>query len=227
MRFTKILFTVIYCLTCSRALAQKDYKEYGIALVLPKTYSIEAQKMNQKIAEQVPTKNLPNVFHVTLFQGNFTKNKMTQLLQDLRSQHFTTVTIAPEHKIKSEKQRYINWSVKKSEQLQSLHERIVKIASPYHLGALSRFVDSYNDLSEKQRQQVEIHGMAGVLDEYEPHVTLFYFPQENSEIKKIVKKILPPKFTPEFQELESRSIVIGGLGYNGNIEKIFYEIELE
>ena len=224
----KLISILICCSIYSKALAQEVYKEYGIALILPPEYSIEAQKMNKEIAAQVPTAtNMPNVFHVTLFQGCFAETKIGKLYLELKNQNFKKIKIRLAPEIKTAEDHYINWSVHKSKELQNLHKAAVKIANPYHQGILARYLDSINELNKKQRSQVVIYGMSGLLDEYNPHVTLFYFAKKSSEIKNIAKKISPPKLTKGSPAPEAYSIAIAELGYNGNIEKVLYSIELK
>lgn len=226
-KLIKILSILIFCIIQNNALADDDYKEYVIALVLPKEYAAQAQVMNQEVVTQVPLiATLPNIFHITLYQGRFSKNEIEGIYQKLAYQNFPRIRINLEPKIKITESRFINWQVKKSAELQEIHNVVVSIASLYHHGILSRYLDSYNGLSGKQQQQVDKYGMYGLLDEYDPHVTIFYFPQKNPQIQNIARKVNPPKSNEEFHGVPAGSIVIGEIGYSGNIEQGLYEIRL-
>lgn len=205
---------------------QKDIrKEYGIALVLPKEYSIETQRINLEIAKQVPKMaNLQKTFHVTLFQGRFLPNQIEEIYQKLVSHNFKKIQIELELKIKAEKDSYINLPVLRNQDLQNIHTKVVGVANPYHEGVIARYADSYNDLNKRQQQQISVYGIPGLFDEYDPHVTLFYFSKKTSNLEKIVEKISLPSF---IQKQEVSSIVIAELGYNGNIKKVLHEIELK
>jgi 2'-5' RNA ligase len=195
-------------------------KEYGIALLLPKKYSSQAKEMNQKIAAQTSATNLPNVFHITLFQGNFSQKNVKKIYFELKKQNFRKIKITLESEITSAEQRFINWQVAKNEELQNLHKKIVQVAAPYHDGILARYSNAY-DLSENQRQQLEMFGMSGVLENYNPHVTLFYS-QKNPEIAEIAKDF----WLLKDESFEASSLAIVELGYSGNVEKIFRLIDL-
>jgi len=220
-------FLLILCFMIhNQALAKDGYKEYGIALILPKEYFTEAQRMNKEIAVQMPdVVNLPNVFHVTLYQGRFLDNQIKELYQELKNQNFSKIKIQLDSTIKTVEDCYINWPVKKNQELENLHKKIVEIATPYHHGILFRYSDRYNKLSKKQQKQATLYGMPELLENYNPHITLFYLSEENSEIKNIAKKISPTKLSQNSQE--SASIAIGEIGYNGNMVRILHRIELQ
>ena len=226
--FSILACCVIYSQTAYSKVESKEkdsHKEYGIALILPKEYSIEAQRMNLEVAKQVPKMaNLQKTFHVTLFQGRFLPNQIEEIYQKLVSQNFKKIQIELEPKIKAEKDSCINLPVIRNEDLQNIHTKVVAIANPYHDGVLARYADSYNELSKRQQQQISVYGMPELFDEYDPHVTLFYFSKKTSDLGKIVEKISPPSF---IQKQEVSSMVIAELGYNGNIKKVLYEIELK
>ncbi len=210
------------CMFSAQTWAQEGYKEYGIVLLLPDEYALEAQKMNREIFMQIPEiENLPNVFHVTVFQGRFAESDVYALYKKLKNQKFKSVRITLTPEIKTAEGRYINWQVQKNYELTNLHNKVVKIANPYRYGMLFRYAVSYEDLSEKQRSQVDKYGMAGVFEEYDPHVTLFYFSEKNPEIDELAEKITPPTIVP-LSKTYKASLAIAELGYSGNIEKILY-----
>jgi 2'-5' RNA ligase len=225
-RILVIFLILISGFNLSVALAQDNNKEYGILLLLPEEYFSEAQKMNEEIAAQSRiVENLPNIFHITLFQGRFGENKIEDLYQELKNQNFRKVKIITKSKITTTDGRYINWVVKKNDEIKDLHRQVLEIANPYHQGTLVLYIDSYASLNQKQQKQVESYGMAGVLDEYNPHVTLFYFTQKNSDIDIIAGKISPPRFM--WKNFTATQMAIAELGYDGNIKQILYKIDLQ
>jgi len=224
----KILLILGFCATITPAWADNNYKEYGIALALPQRHVEAAQKMHEEIYARLSlTQNLPNVFHITLFQGRFLQGQVNELFLELKKQHFKKVKIKLKQKIEVEQDRYITWPVKKNNDLEKLHKNVVTLLNSYHHGIMSRYIDSYNSLNKKQQQQIEKYGMAGVLGEYNPHVTLFFFTKKNSNAEIIGRQISIAKINQGFQGVDASQLVIGELGYNGNIENILYKIELE
>jgi len=220
-----IFFILISCAISKQGFAQD--KEYGIAIRLPKEYFTAAQKMNRAISAQEASPNSRNVFHITLFQGRFDQNKIDELQKTLRAQHFEKFRITFGLEIKTAQNLYINWIPKENNELKKMHHRVVEIANSYRLGILSRYIDSYGDLTKEQRQQVVKYGMPGLFDDYEPHLTLFYFDKKNSEIEKIANKISVPENGHEINCCDATTLLIAEIGYRGNIEKVLYEIELQ
>jgi len=221
-----IFFILISCVMPKQGFAQD--KEYGIAILMPDEYLTQAQKMNHAIAARVPAlPNFRNIYHITLFQGRFSSGKIEELQKELKAQHFEKFRLTLGKEIKTSEQRYINWMPKENYELKKIHRRVVEIANPYRLGILARYIDSYGELEKDQRQQVVKYGMPGLLDDYEPHVTLFYFANKNPDIEKIAQKISVPEDSHEINCCDALKMVIAEIGYAGNIEKILYEIALE
>ncbi|MES2961790.1 MAG: hypothetical protein V4694_05345 [Pseudomonadota bacterium] len=216
----------LFCCTTEAQAASKTIKEYGIVLLLPEVFADEAKKVNAEIASQIhPEANLLNVFHVTLFQGRFAESKIYNLFQELKKQNFRKVRITMDSKFEIAQDRYISWPLVKNDDLKNLHIEVVKIANPYHQGVLKRFADSYSELDKKQKEQVDNYGMSGLFDEYNPHVTLFYFPAKNSGIKNFIKD-LSPQITKKVKGVDATYLAIAELGVNGNIEHVLFKIEL-
>jgi 2'-5' RNA ligase len=218
----KLLKIFLFCFMINHQAGAQDYKEYGIVLIVPEEYYTKALKMNHEIAMQVPEiENTPNVFHVTLFHARLAEDEVFDLYKKLKKQNFKKVKIEPEPIIKSVEGQYIIWQVKKTNELKNLHKQVVKIANNYRHGMVFRYAVSYDELSEQQRQKVDKYGVIEVLDEYNPHVTLFYFPQKNPDVEEIADKISPPDITREIKGLKG-SMAIVELGYEGNAERVLY-----
>ncbi len=220
----KILLFLFLCGIAAKSWSDQKCREYGVALLMPQEYLQEAQRINNEIVAQIRKENLPNVFHITLFQGCFFRSDIDELYQKVKSWRLKAIKIALVKEIKGLEKKYINWPVYNNNALNDLHILMLNNFGPQHHGALARYIDSYRELNAKQRRQVDFYGVAGVLDEYAPHVTLFYFANKNSEIDDIIKNIAPPRFG---DEVMAGTVAIGELGYNGNMEKVLYSVELE
>lgn len=125
-------------------------------------------------------------------------------------------------KIQVSDNRWINFNIKKNSDLNKLHGKIVKYSDRYFQRALIRAHDSYHDLSDKKKAQIDIHGTYGVLDDYRPHMTLFYqhppSPKLEEAEKDMAKSIKPMK-------CKAQELAIAELEYNGNISKIVYSVK--
>ena len=127
-------------------------------------------------------------------------------------------------KISSTSNRWIDLGTEKTEYLQELHKAIVQLASPYHKRPLDRSRDIYKDMTSIQQKQVDNYGVSGLLELYNPHMTLFYQYPPSSELQHAAKEI-----GVNFKEnmvCKASKIVVGELGYNGNIQKIIYSIDI-
>ncbi len=90
---------------------------------------------------------------------------------------------------------------------------------------LARARDAYDTVDEKRKKQIDVYGVAGVMELYNPHMTLFYTYPANSAIQKIPEIIKNEQY--ENMICKSSKIAIGKLGYNGNITAIVDYIKLD
>lgn len=199
-----------------------DVKEYGIVLLLEDNSTKVAAELNKQIAAKLPElTNVNNNWHVTLYHGAYTKDGLDQIyakLQSLKLEPLNLKFIS----IYPTADRWIGLGIEKSEGLQQLHTTIVKLASPYHKRPLQRAVDTYADSPVDKRQQIDTYGVAGILEMYKPQMTLFYQYPANSKLQEVAKEITAP--VPMSGQVAK--LAIGELGYNGNIVKIIYTIDL-
>jgi len=220
-----LLLTVIFYFPYNNfALPSTLYKEYGIALLLPEEYVGEAQRLSDQISRKLPKENLPNHFHITLYQGNFSESGLREIFKKLSDQNFISPRISMDSKIKYEDKKYINWNVKENKELEELHSKILKIASPYHQGILKRMIDNYQKFDSETQKQIDKYGVNAVADNYKPHVTLFYLPSENPEVPDLIENIIPVE---NVEKAVADSLVIGEIGYDGNLINIIDKIHLK
>ena len=221
---TKILcylFTVLIFI--NQALATENaIKEYGI-IIFPEDKCIKvAEKLNKDIRSELPDiDNSHNHPHVTLYHGAYRKEDLDEIYNKIRQLNFKPLALNFT-KIYSTSDRWIDWGVEKSEYLGNLHRKVVEIANPYHKRPLERSADIYRNIAQDKRTQIDKYGVSGVLELYNPHMTLFYQYPANPELQKVAENISAhPK---ENMLCKADKIVIGELGYNGNIIKINYSI---
>lgn len=199
-------------------------KEYGIAITLEKKCGELAQKLNQGISQLLPQfKNLPNIWHITLYQGAFKEAdllKIESAILDLNIKKFDVKLT----KFYTTADRWVDWGVKKTDILDVLHKKVVNIIGPYHLRPLNRVQDILDGIEKKIKKQIDMYGTFGLMDCYKPHMTLFYLYPPNKEIRKIPQIIEDERY--EGVSCKSDQLIIGELGYNGNIIRVVNVISL-
>jgi len=203
---------------------ETNIKEYGI-VVLPEEKCVKiAEKLNadaQKLLSNL--KNVKNHWHVTLYHGAYKINDLDKIyskLKELKLQPFNLNFT----NVYSTADRWIDLGLEKTEYLQKLHVSVVHLASPYHKRPLARSEDIYDNMTSSQREQVDSYGVSGILSLYNPHMTLFYqyppspeLPQAATKLKDDFKKNMVCK---------ASQVALGELGYNGNITKIIYTVNI-
>ena len=222
------LFTAIILVTftsTTQALAKgSDIKEYGIVILPEEKCAQEAERLNRNIAKILsPLKNVNNYWHVTLYHGAYEKNDLNEIYDKLKGLQLKPLTLNFT-KIYSTSNRWIDLGTEKTEYLQNLHISVVQLASPYHKRPLARSRDIYKNMTSNQREQVDNYGVSGILEMYNPHMTLFYQYPPRAELQQAAIKI-----ENNFKEnliCKASKIVIGELGYNGNIKKIVYSVNM-
>ena len=108
--------------------------------------------------------------------------------------------------------------------MQRLHETVVKIASPYHMRILDRVQDIYSTLSAVRKNHADKYGASSVMELYNPHMTLFYLYPPAIAIQKIPLLLENTHYENLICKMDK--IIIGKLGYNGNITEVIDIIPL-
>ena len=222
------LIAVITCLifasTTPSLAVEHNIKEYGIVILPEEKCTKVAEKLNQDITKILSHfKNAKNHWHVTLYHGAYDTKDIKEIYNKIKAIELKPFTLSFS-KISSTSNRWIDLGTEKTEYLQELHKAIVQLASPYHKRPLDRSRDIYKDMTSIQQKQVDNYGVSGLLELYNPHMTLFYQYPPSSELQHAAKEI-----AVNFKEnmvCKASKIVVGELGYNGNIQKIIYSIDI-
>lgn len=230
MKAKKIIYSILpiifltFYLSC-QAHAQDDVAEYSIALI-PETSCIKkAQSLHKEIAKNLPRiKSLANISHVTLFQGAFTREDLSKIKNKLVKLDAKRFEIEFDG-LKNTNDKWIDWVADKSKALRELHEQVVEIASPYYRRPINRFGSSYDILNAEEQKQVDEYGAKGVLDLYKPHMSLYYVHPENAALQKVPGAISDEKY--EDVKCKVRKIVVGKIGYDGNMTRVAHTILLK
>ncbi len=217
---------IVYSLfTYNIALAAAEIREYGIA-ILPDAECVKiAEELNAEIIKRLgKVENIKNSPHLNLYQAAYAQQDLPAIYSQLQQ-----LTLRPFNfsvaNLTSMLDRWIDLEIEKTDELQRLHEAAIKLASPYHKGMLQRASDMYSKLPAGRRKQIDEYGVGGVLKSYKPTITLFYQYPPVVKLKSIAKEAannLPQK------QLVCKvdKLVLGEIGYNGNMEKIIYSINI-
>lgn len=199
--------------------------EYAIALKLPEHLAKKAAEMNQRLAAALPGhENVPNNWHVTLYHGAYDESDLDQiesLVKTMEAKQFAAKFIGSKYNTGN---RWIDWKVEDTDTIHNLHKAVVALASLYHQRPLERSSDPlvYNDsLPPAKKAQIDKYGVTGIDSEegqfYNPHTTLFYEYPPYADLATVLDKVDLGNETEEFTFTE---IIIGKLGFNGNIVEV-------
>ncbi|AVP87742.1 hypothetical protein phytr_8090 [Candidatus Phycorickettsia trachydisci] len=226
MRLLFILAIVIgYMVDNSLAIEfKKEVREYGIAVIPEaKCYKL-ASKLNQKISKLLPQfKNLPNIWHITLYQGAFEESDLVKIESEILKLNIKKFDITLT-KFYTTADRWVDWGVEKTDIFDVLHRKVVNIASRYHLRPLNRVQDMLDGIEGEIKKQIDMYGTFGLMNFYKPHMTLFYLYPPSKSISKIPQIIEDGRY--EGVSCKSDKLIIGELGYNGNIIRVVNVINL-
>jgi 2'-5' RNA ligase len=145
--------------------------------------------------------------HITLYLARYTKEGFQRLMQDLRELSLEPFSISLlDPKLIFNEGLHRNFyiiDVSNKEKLQELHAQILNVAAQYR-SPLVRKKDQkrleqglYNDA---ERENLQLYGYAGVLDLFNPHITLGgidigSLQPELKEVKDNLKSIVGEKIT--------------------------------
>jgi len=219
-----ILILFISASTTQVLAKENNIREYGIVILPEEKCVKEVEKLNVDITKILShLKNVKNYWHVTLYHGAYEIDDLNKIYNNLKELQLKPFTLNFS-KIYSTADRWIDLGTEKTEYLQNLHTSVVNLASPYHKRPLARSSDIYKDMTGAQRKRVDNYGVSGILEAYNPHMTLFYQYPSNPKLPQAAMKI-----GNEFKInkiCKASKIALGELGYNGNIEKIVYNINI-
>lgn len=216
------LFTSIFAVQVSAK--EINIKEYGI-VILPEDRCVKKAEISNISIKKLfnNLKTVKNYWHVTLYHGAYEINDLSKIYNKLKELQLRPFTLNFS-KIYSTADRWIDLGVEKTIHLQNLHTSAVLLASPYHKRPLARSTDVYKDMTIDQREQVDSYGVSGILSSYNPHMTLYYQYPPNSELQQAA---LEMESNAKINMVcKASRIVLGELGYNGNVEKIIYSINI-
>lgn len=225
LRITINLFTsilVLFSVINSVHAEKKSVNEYGIVILLDEECTKKADAINDEIASLLPDLHNPhNIWHVTLHHAALSETYLNELKNTLTTLSLTPVDLYFD-KIQIVEGKWIGLNVKKNNDLLNIHNKVVKISEKYFQRALVRAHDIYHTLSDKKKSQVDNYGNYDILDDYRPHMTLFYHYPSDLKLEKVgikvAKNIKPMK-------CKARKLAIAELEYNGNISRIVYSLK--
>lgn len=204
-------------------ISKHDFDELTIALIPEDKIVKEAMQLNgqlEQALENIPNKQ--NFIHISLFQGRFRCSQLKKIGIALNNiaKSIEPFKLELDAELK-EACTNLFWNIKESLQLFKLHADILKAISPYHEGRLPVFEDSYIKLNRTQQQLIDRYGVPHVLQNFNPHITVYY----NVDRKKVdcLTGIKPQQSCLNFSATQ---LIVGHIGYDGNLEKIYKKFQL-
>ncbi len=94
--------------------------------------------------------------------------------------------------------------------MQNLDEAVVKTLNPLRVRNLNRASNLYSEASMSAKNQIDKYGVSGVMNSYNPHLTLFYVCPAKKTIQNIPRIIKDTKY--ENISYKASKIAIGKLG---------------
>lgn len=205
--------------------ADEFIEEYGTVLIFEKKCTDAAIELNHELEKLLPNlENVKNHWHVTLYHGAYKNADLPKIKEELRQMIPHSLNLSFTH-FYTTSDRWVDWGTQKNPQLQKLHENVVGVLSPFHVRPLKRAKDIYDSLDSERKHQVDIYGVSGVMHLYNPHMTLFYTYPPSEIIRKTIAHIKNSKY--ENLNCSVEEIMVGKLGYNGNIIEPVYRIPLK
>jgi 2'-5' RNA ligase len=200
--------------------------EYGIALTLEGNCIEIAERMNYRISQNFANSSvIKNTWHVTLYQAVFKDADVAVIKHQIQSLKQGKLKLVFSDFYVGKNNRSAMWRVKNIPELQNLHKKIVDIASKYYIQPVGHVQRDYTSLSKTQKQKVDKYGMSSILEEYDPHMTLFYAYSDKPELKKVLEGINLPKAEAN-NSCKANKIVIAKLGGDGNVIEIVQSVDL-
>lgn len=204
--------------------AIKDkHAEIGIFILIPEDLQGSVKKLNQQLLTKIQADphqaNAHNTFHISLFQERIAKKDIAKLADDLQNllSHIQPFDVFLSSGLEDTGQN-VFWNVNKSQPLQDLHEQILKIALPFRKGLMQQYQlvsdDPHTSLTVKEK--LEKFGTDGVLQDFKPHITVYYGSGQNSHLTETLKQ----NHIPQAYHFPVKQLGIGYLGFEGNVMSI-------
>jgi len=210
------------------------YEELGIFIELPSDLQLISQKLNQEIADRIHgipgvRLNTGNIYHISLFQGRFPKNLISQLISGLDaisalSSSFEIKMIPEIDNIKLN----LFWDTEVTASIKKLHNDVLECGLKYRNGMMRQFEEIYLRLLPStsdgvaRRAMLDQIGTFGTGQQYKPHITLYYISGSDPEVDAAIKNIKIPDF-----KFMATKIAVGRLGYHGNVIEMLREFPLQ
>lgn len=136
------------------SLADSGLNEYTIAVIPEQRCLNKAKAINRTIVANFPDLvNVPNHYHITLYHGVYKSTDISKIKNAIKKLNYGKFHIKFLN-FTDTADRWIDWDVDKTTELEKLHEEVVKVASPYHQGPIKRVMETYNDLDHSHEKRL-------------------------------------------------------------------------
>ncbi|MEK7079041.1 MAG: 2'-5' RNA ligase family protein [Patescibacteria group bacterium] len=205
----------------------KKSDSFNIVILPDKETQSKAVVMSKKVGLKIPTEFQLNSIdllpHITLYQAQFPLSrvrKMRSEVQDIvnKTKKFevplTSISIAYD--------TFVFWNCQKTNDIQSLHERIVRALNPLRDGLIRPDLLKMKNLSEEDKHDIHVFGALLIRPRYQPHMTITRLVNATDDKKALQ---LLPKYKSE--SLKVTEIAFGYLGKHGTVYNIIESFPLQ
>lgn len=220
---------------------QDPHLEYAIAILPSSEGAQKITDINTKLADKLVPQGLENKHnkcHVTLYHGAYKAQDLPAIsakLGDIACNTERFTLNFDDNIVVVGSNRWIDINIKRSDEviekveqdykiICGLHNKVVDTFNEYHQRPLERAsnaletlksqIEAQNDNALKTAKQIQIYGVSGVKELYNPHTTMWYQWPTNDVFECAAGSV---EVNSSFS-CDAWALVIAKLGFNGNIE---------
>ncbi|WP_342169916.1 hypothetical protein [Rickettsia endosymbiont of Seladonia tumulorum] len=217
------------------------YVEYAIAILPSSEVAQKFTDINTKLAKQLGPQGLEhkhNKCHVTLYHGVYNFLDLPKISAKLADIAYNTKNITLNFKneiVVTGPDRWIDINIKRFDEndkvkkdyeaICDLHNKVVDTFNEYHKHPLERAsntletlkpkIEAQDENALKIAKQIEKYGVSGFKELYNPHTTIWYQWPTNLALNDAANSV---KGEASDFSCDASALVLGELGFNGNIE---------
>lgn len=193
---------------------------FNTAIIPPDDVSIQAIEMSKKVAEGVESEfvlNLDRLLpHITVYQAKYPNKNIEKLKNIVRK-------LSSEQELFEVKLDVITvfygtflfWNCGKTDALQDLHQKVVRLANPLRDGLIPEQLANRRGLNEGDRYDIKTFGALLIGPRYKPHITITRLKRQDDAEKAI--RILGDSKSLYFKP---KALILGYLGEHGTVTGI-------
>ena len=204
------------------------FTRIDIALKPSREVTTEALRLSKEIDQEAGAYfvlDAINYFpHVTLYSTEYPEKNLNDIFEVANTIAMSTPSFTATFTTSYSHRGYIDISIKKTQELEMLHENIVNKLNPFRENHLREKYTSPTELagySLQQQKYIQNYGYSEVFDAFRPHLTIARLKHET--LAKVITQKL--NFSPE--SFPATTIAAYSMGSHGTCTKILKEFPLQ